>query len=73
MRNAYSNAVLPLTPSNLVIGGPLTETGETFLTPLRARMVKLLGDSMPLPFLSMAALEPYGSLRGAHALARVQP
>jgi glucokinase len=70
---ALSNAVLLLSSSAVIIGGPLTEAGETFLAPLRARMVTLLGDSMPLPSLSMATLEPYSSLRGAHALARVQP
>jgi glucokinase len=70
---ALANAVLLLSPSTVAIGGPLTEVNETFLTPLRARMAKLLGDSMPLPSLSMAILEPYGSLRGAHALARFRP
>jgi glucokinase len=67
---AIANAILLLFPDEIVIGGPLTPAGEAFLQPLRARLALLLENNAPLPDLHMGRFEPFGSLKGAYALAR---
>jgi glucokinase len=66
---AIANAVLLLSPDEIVIGGPLTVTGEAFLQPLQARLARLLGDSSPVPTVHMGRFEPMSVLKGAFALA----
>jgi glucokinase len=67
---AIANALLLLSPDEIVIGGPLTVAGEAFLQPLRARLALLLGDSATVPTVRMGRFEPFSALRGAYALAR---
>jgi glucokinase len=67
---AIANAVLLLSPDDIVIGGPLTVAGEAFLQPLRARLALLLGESTPVPTVRMGRFEPMSVLKGAFALAR---
>jgi glucokinase len=69
---AIANAVLLLSPDEIVIGGSLTFAGETFLQPLRARLSLLLGDNAPVPTVRMGRLEHMSVLKGAFALARDQ-
>jgi glucokinase len=69
---AIANAVLLLSPDEIVIGGSLTIAGGTFLQPLRARLALLLGDSAPVPTVRMGRLEHMSVLKGAFALARDQ-
>jgi glucokinase len=67
---AIANAILLLSPDEIVIGGPLTVAGETFLQPLRHRLAALLGNSAPVPTVRMGRFEPFSVLKGAYALAR---
>jgi glucokinase len=67
---AIANALLLLSPDEIVIGGPLTVAGEAFLQPLHARLALLLGDSAKVPTVRMGHFEPFTVLRGAYALAR---
>ncbi len=66
---AIANAVLLITPNVIVIGGPIADSGETFLGPIRERISILLGTNAPVPVLRMGSLEPSTPLRGAYALA----
>jgi glucokinase len=66
---ALANAALLLSPTTIVIGGPLTGAGEAFLQPLRARLAPILSSNIPMPSLRMTTFEPFASLKGACALA----
>jgi glucokinase len=66
---AIANALLLLSPDEIVIGGPLTIAGEAFLQPIRARLASLLGDSAPVPTVRMSLFGPLSVLKGAYALA----
>jgi glucokinase len=66
---ALANTALLLSPTTIVIGGPLTGAGEAFLEPLRARLAPILSSNVPMPSLRMAAFEPFASLKGAYSLA----
>ncbi|PWT75334.1 MAG: hypothetical protein C5B60_05455, partial [Chloroflexi bacterium] len=67
---AIANAILLLSPDEIVLGGPLTPAGEAFLQPLRHRLAALLGHSAPVPTVRMGRFEPFSVLKGAYALAR---
>jgi glucokinase len=67
---AISNALLILAPDEIVIGGPLSVSGEAFLRPVRDRLALLLGASAPVPTMRMGRHEPFSVLRGAYILAR---
>jgi glucokinase len=69
---ALADAALILSPSIIVIGGPITGAGEAFLAPLRTRLAAILSSNVSMPSLRMAALEPFASLKGAYALALTQ-
>jgi glucokinase len=66
---ALANAALLLSPTTIVIGGPLTGAGEAFLSPLRTRLAPILSSNVAMPSLRMSAFEPLASLKGAYALA----
>lgn len=65
---ALANAVALLDPDYIVIGGPLAESGEAFIGPLRARLEPLCRPFLAPPLRS-GALEPFAALLGAHLLA----
>ncbi len=64
-----ANAALLLAPDLIIIGGPLAETGDLWLEPLRTRIAALLGHVSDAPTLRMGTLEPFAALVGARALA----
>ena len=66
---ALANAALLLSPTTIVIGGPLTEAGEAFLQPLHARLAMILSSNVSMPSLRLATREPFASLKGAYTLA----
>jgi glucokinase len=70
---ALANAALLLSPRTIVIGGPLTGSGEAFLGPLRTRLASILASNVPMPSLRMSTFGPVASLRGAYALAILPP
>lgn len=65
---AIANAALLLSPQVVVIGGSVAECGETFLAPLRERLVRLLNNTVPLPEVRRSLPGHSASLQGAHDL-----
>jgi glucokinase len=64
-----ANAVALLDPGVLIIGGPLVEAGEYFLTALRTRVAELCVPYTLAPTLAWGRLEPGAALLGARLLA----
>lgn len=67
---ALANTVALLAPDGIVIGGPLTEAGDAFLTPLRGRLDSLCHPFTTPPALRLGMLEPFSTLLGAQLLAQ---
>jgi glucokinase len=67
---ALANSVALLAPNTIVIGGPLTEAGDAFLTPLRERLDSLCHPFTTPPSLRLSVLEPFSALLGAQLLAQ---
>lgn len=67
---ALANTVTLLAPDAIVIGGPLTDAGNAFLTPLRERLDSLCRPFTTPPSLHLSALEPFSALLGAQLLAQ---
>ncbi|HEX8033555.1 MAG TPA: ROK family protein [Ktedonobacterales bacterium] len=65
---ALANTVALLAPNSIVIGGPLTEAGDAFLTPVRERLDSLCRPFTTPPSLHLSMLEPFSALLGAQLL-----
>ncbi|MGZ3639487.1 MAG: ROK family protein [Ktedonobacterales bacterium] len=65
---ALANTVALLAPNTIVIGGPLTEAGDAFLSPLRERLDSLCRPFTTAPSLDLSVLEPFSALLGAQLL-----
>ncbi len=66
---ALANATALLAPDTIIIGGPLTEAGDTILTPVLDRLERLCRPFATPPTLHLGTREPFSALLGAQLLA----